>query len=89
MTIANSGGYEQSSPYLQIDAPTRGIGDLIQMFKNDVKKFWVDSTGDTHIAGRQYNTYGIDLGADASTCTGDVLGTMKFSGDNFYGCNSV
>jgi len=54
MTIANSGGYEQSSPYLQIDAPTRGIGDLIQMFKNDVKKFWVDSTGDTHISGDLY-----------------------------------
>ena len=54
MTIANSGGYEQSSPYLQIDAPTRGIGDLIQMFKNDVKKFWVDSTGDTHIVGDLY-----------------------------------
>jgi hypothetical protein len=27
--------------------------------------------------------------ATAATCTWDLLGTLKFSGDNFYGCNAT
>lgn len=48
---ALSGGYEDSSPYIKVDSPTWGVGDLIQLLKNSVKYFWVDYLGDTHIAG--------------------------------------
>jgi hypothetical protein len=75
-----SGWYTDTSPVLQVKQSSFWLGDIFQAVKNNVLQLWVDGTGDTHVAR------GIDFGANTDTCTGGVVWTIMFSGDNFYGC---